>query len=94
MNGRSGFNKQTHKNTLYHRCTQLGNSARPNYVMKHSNRDLLGKVTKNLAINIRFVVIIKANLECPIRFFVYFLRLAVRYTCIITTINHTLCIDV
>ena len=29
----------------------------PNYVMKYSNRDLLAKVTKNLAINIRFVVI-------------------------------------
>ena len=28
-----------------------------NYVMKYSNRDLLAKVTKNLAINIRFVVI-------------------------------------
>ena len=27
------------------------------YVMKYSNRDLLAKVTKNLAINIRFVVI-------------------------------------
>ena len=26
-------------------------------VMKYSNRDLLAKVTKNLAINIRFVVI-------------------------------------
>ena len=37
--------------------TQLGNFARPNYVMKHSNIDLLAKVTKNLAINIRFVVI-------------------------------------
>ena len=42
---------------LYHRCTQVGNFARPNYVMKYSNRDLLAKVTKNLAINIRFVVI-------------------------------------
>ena len=28
-----------------------------NYVMKYSNRDLLAKVPKNLAINIRFVVI-------------------------------------
>ena len=37
--------------------TQLGNCPRPNYVMKYSNRDLLAKVTKNLAINIRFVVI-------------------------------------
>ena len=36
---------------------QLDNFARPNYVMKYSNRDLLAKVTKNLAINIRFVVI-------------------------------------
>ena len=27
------------------------------YVMKYSNRDLLAKVTKNLAINIRLVVI-------------------------------------
>ena len=26
-------------------------------IMKYSNRDLLAKVTKNLAINIRFVVI-------------------------------------
>ena len=34
-----------------------GNFPRPNYVMKYSNRDLLAKVTKNLAINIRFVVI-------------------------------------
>ena len=42
---------------LYHRCTQLRNFARPNYVKKYSNRDLLAKVTKNLAINIRFVVI-------------------------------------
>ena len=48
-------NKQN--NTLYHRCTQLGNVPRPNYVMKNSNKDLLAKVTKNLAINIRFVVI-------------------------------------
>ena len=39
------------------RCTQLGNFARPNYVMKYSNRDLMAKVTRNLAINIRFVVI-------------------------------------
>ena len=37
--------------------TQLGNFPRPNYVMKYSNRDLLAKVTKNLAINIRFVAI-------------------------------------
>ena len=44
-------NKQNN-NTLYHRCTQLGNVARPNYVMKYSNRDLLAKVTQNLAINI------------------------------------------
>ena len=51
------FSKQTNNNTLYHRCTQLGNFPRPNYVMKYSNRDLLSKVTKNLAINIRFVVI-------------------------------------
>ena len=51
------FSKQTNNNTLYRRCTQLGNFARPNYVMKYSNRDLLAKVTKNLAINIRFVVI-------------------------------------
>ena len=29
----------------------------PNYVMKYLNRDLLPEVTKNLAINIRFVVI-------------------------------------
>ena len=43
--------------TLYHRCTQLDNFPRPNYVMKYSNRDLLAKVTNNLAINIRFVVI-------------------------------------
>ena len=40
--------------------------------MKYSNRDLLAKVTKNLAINIRFVVIKGYNLECPIRFFVHF----------------------
>ena len=57
INGRSGFSKQTNNNTLYHRCTYLGNFATPNYVMKYSNRDLLAKVTKNLAINIRFVVI-------------------------------------
>ena len=57
MNGRSGFSKQTNTNTLYHRCTKLGNFPRPNYVMKCSYRDLLAKVTKNLAINIRFVVI-------------------------------------
>ena len=57
LNGRSGFSKQTNNNTLYHRCTQLGNFPRPNCVMKYSNRDLLTKVTKNLAINIRFVVI-------------------------------------
>ena len=51
-------NKQIYyNNTLYHRCTQLGNFPRPNYVMKYSNRDLLAKVTKNLIINIRFVVI-------------------------------------
>ena len=37
-------------NTLYHRCTQLGNFPRPNYVMKYSNRDLLAKVTKNFLI--------------------------------------------
>ena len=49
--------EQTNNNTLYHRCTHLGNFARQNYVMKYSNRDLLPKVTKNLAINIRFVVI-------------------------------------
>ena len=49
-------NKQI-TNTLYHRCAQLGNFSRPNYVMKYSNRELLAKVTKNLAINIRFVVI-------------------------------------
>ena len=41
INGRSGFSKQTNNNTLYHRCTQLGNFPRPNYVMKYSNRDLL-----------------------------------------------------
>ena len=41
----------------FDRRTQLGNFPRPNYVMKYSNRDLLAKVTKNLAINIRFVVI-------------------------------------
>ena len=52
INGRSGFSKQTNNNTLYHRYTQLGNFPRPNYVMKYSNRDLLAKVTKNLAINI------------------------------------------
>ena len=40
----------------YHCCTQLGNFPRPNYVMKYLNRDLLAKVTKNLPINIRFVV--------------------------------------
>ena len=57
INGRSGFSKQTNNNTLYHRCTQLGNFPKPNYVMKYSNRDLLAKVTKNLVINIRFVVI-------------------------------------
>ena len=39
--------------------------------MKYSNKDLLAKVTKNLAINIRFVVI-KTNLVCPKRFFVHF----------------------
>ena len=44
--GRSGFSKQTNNNTLYYRCTQLGNFARPNYVMKYSNRDTLAKVTK------------------------------------------------
>ena len=49
--------KKKINNTLYHRCTQLGNFARPNYIMKYSNRDLLAKVTKKLAINIRFVVI-------------------------------------
>ena len=49
--------KKKINNTLYHRCTQLGNFARPNYVVKYSNRDLLAKATKNLAINIRFVVI-------------------------------------
>ena len=54
---KSGFSKQTNNNTLYNRCTQLGNFPRPNYVMKYSNRDLLVKVTKNSAINIRFVVI-------------------------------------
>ena len=32
-------------------------TSQANYVMKYSNRDLLAKVTKNLAINIRFVVI-------------------------------------
>ena len=51
------FSKQTHNNTLYHRCTQLDNFARPNNVMEYSTRDLLAKVTKNLAVNIRFVVI-------------------------------------
>ena len=51
------FSKQTNNNTLYHRCTQPGNFPRPNYVVKYSNRDLLAKVIKNLAINIRFVVI-------------------------------------
>ena len=35
------------------------------------NRNVLAIMTKNLAINIRFVVI-KANLEYPIRFFVHF----------------------
>ena len=48
---------KTNNNTLYDRCTQLGNFPRPNYVMKYSNRDLLAKVTKNLAFTIRFVVI-------------------------------------
>ena len=33
------------------------NFARLNYAMKYSNRDLLAKVTKQLAINIRLVVI-------------------------------------
>ena len=42
---------------LYTRDKLLGNFPRPNYVVKYSNRDLLAKVTKNLAINIRFVVI-------------------------------------
>ena len=37
--------------------TVVRNVARLNYVMKYSNRDLLAKVTKNLAINIRFVVV-------------------------------------
>ena len=41
-------NKQKN-NTPYHRCTQLGNFPRPNYVMKYSNRDLLAKVTKNFS---------------------------------------------
>ena len=44
----------------------------PNYVMKYSNRDLLAKVTKNLAIKIFDSWLLKANLECPIRFFVHF----------------------
>ena len=57
MELRSGFSKQTNNNTLYHRCTQLCNFPRPHYVMKYSNRDLLAKVTKKFAINIRFVVI-------------------------------------
>ena len=57
---------------LYHRCTQLGNFPKPNYVMKYSNRDLLAKVTKNLAINIFDSWLLKANLECPISFFVHF----------------------
>ena len=48
-------NKQI-KIRFINRCAQLGNFARPNYVMKCSSRDLLAKVTKNLAINIRFVV--------------------------------------
>ena len=34
-------------NKHFHHCTQLGNFARPNYVMKYSNRDLLAKETKN-----------------------------------------------
>ena len=51
------FSKQTNNNTLYHRCTQLSNFARPNYAMKYSNKNFLVKMTKNLAINIRFVVI-------------------------------------
>ena len=46
-------NKQKN-NTLYHHCTQLGNFTRPNYVTKSK---LLAKMTKNLAINFRFVVI-------------------------------------
>ena len=45
------------KQIIILRCTQLGNFPMPNYVMKYSNRDLLAKVTKKLAINIRFVVI-------------------------------------
>ena len=45
------FSKQTNNNTLYNRCTQLRNFARPNYAMKYSNRDLLAKVTNNLAIS-------------------------------------------
>ena len=49
--------KKKINNTLCHRCTQLGNFATTNYVMKYSNRDLRAKVTKNLAINIRFMVI-------------------------------------
>ena len=34
--------------------------------------EIYWRVTKNLAINIRFVVIKGYNLECPIRFFVHF----------------------
>ena len=51
------FSIQTNNNTLYHRCTQLGNFPRPNYVVKYSNRDLLAKVTKNLAINIQYMLV-------------------------------------
>ena len=51
------FSQQTNNNTLYHRCTQLGNFPRTNYVKKYSNRDVLSNMTKNLAIIIRFVVI-------------------------------------
>ena len=50
-------NKQIIIRFNYHRCTQLGNFPMPNFLMKYSNRDLLAKVTQNLAINIRFVVI-------------------------------------
>ena len=45
------------KQIIIHFTTVVHNFAGPNYVMKYSNRDLLAKVTKNLANNIRFVVI-------------------------------------
>ena len=46
-------NKQTiiRFTTVVHNLATL-----PNNIMKYSTRDLLAKVTKNLAINIRFVV--------------------------------------